>query len=1193
MDINNTTGIQQVDGKYYYYDDKGNLKKGFTGIHNNQLLVFSSVDGHLESYSSDLDLKIGSYINVYDFSAHNEAYDSTEKSFTNVDGYITARSWYRPKDILKKGIYWSSSKSTDFRPILMTWKPDTNTLVNYLNYMKDNGYIKSTLDFTDTMNFSLLMEANNSIQRVIERKISRKGIKWLNELIEKFIISQPQWNSLSESVSNDHLQGGALLYKNSSLTPDSNSDFRLLNRTPTNQTGVQKYFTDKSLGGYELLLASDVDNSNPTVQAEQLNWIHFLLNFGSIVANDKDANFDGIRVDAVDNVDADLLQIASDYFKYAFGSGKNDYRTNSHLSILEDWSYNDPQYVNDFGNAQLSMDATTQTQLLFSLAKKSGERAPMKRFIEWYMVDRRDNGLNSKNQPNYSFFRAHDSEVQTIIANIIQDLHPGSSNGLIPTMDEIKEAFIVYNNDMNKIDKEYTQYNVPSAYAMLLTNKDTVPRVYYGDMYTDDGVFMGTKSPYYDYIDAMLRVRKQFVDGGQHVEVNADDVLTSVRFGAGASSASDISDSASETGVGIIVSNNKNLKATEDVTLHMGKSHANQEFVAVLHSGVEKLSNYLNATKAPRKVTDDNGDLIFSKEEIHGVSNVEVSGFLSVWIPSGVEVVDAPLTNISSKKIRDDEQFFRSNRGLDNNVIFEAFSNFQEIPTAHENYENVILPKKASLFREWGITSVQLPPQYRSSTDTTFLDSIIKNGYAFTDRYDLGFGKPTKYGTVSELVDTIKAFHEEGIQVMADFVPDQLYNLPSQEVVNVSRTNAMGVQNDDSEIDDILYVTNSRGGGVYQTKFGGKFLPMLKAKYPAIFERKQISTGLPIDDTSRLLEWSAKYLNGSAIQGHGFSSVLRDDATDKYFRVKGKSVAEFLPKQFTNEGDFEYAGLSIDDEGRVSYTSDNGYKAINSVVTIGEDKYYFDNDGYMATGLKKVDGKYYYFTSDGKAAKSQFVQDANDDIYYVGATGRAVANSYVHDYDYNYYYTNSDGKVYTDAKVVISGHTQYFNSTGVQVKGAWVNDAEGRHYFHSGDGNMAVEEYIENTDGSWSYYDVNGNAVKGFLTVNGNQQFFDDSYRQAKGAFVLNNEGMLNYFSSDLGNLVIAEFFESNGEWYYSNEEGTVLRGLSIVDVDNESRLYNFDYATGMIIRNEAIVYNGISYQTNGEGYAFKEPDAI
>nr|WP_244138985.1 glycoside hydrolase family 70 protein [Leuconostoc falkenbergense] len=34
------------------------------------------------------------------------------------------------------------------------------------------------------------------------------------------------------------------------------------------------------------------------------------------------------------------------------------------------------------------------------------------------------------------------------------------------------------------------------------------------------------------------------------------------------------------------------------------------------------------------------------------------------------------------------------------------------------------------MFKSWGVTSFQMAPQYRSSTDTSFLDSIIQNGYA-------------------------------------------------------------------------------------------------------------------------------------------------------------------------------------------------------------------------------------------------------------------------------------------------------------------------------------------------------------------------------------------------------------------------------------------------------------------------------
>ena len=79
---------------------------------------------------------------------------------------------------------------------------------------------------------------------------------------------------------------------------------------------------------------NDVDLSNPVVQAEQLNQIHYLMNWGSIVMGDKDANFDGIRVDAVDNVNADML-CYTNYFREYNCVNKSEAQALAHISVLE------------------------------------------------------------------------------------------------------------------------------------------------------------------------------------------------------------------------------------------------------------------------------------------------------------------------------------------------------------------------------------------------------------------------------------------------------------------------------------------------------------------------------------------------------------------------------------------------------------------------------------------------------------------------------------------------------------------------------------------------------------------------------------------------------------------------------------------------------------------------------------------
>ena len=309
-----------------------------------------------------------------------------------------------------------------------------------------------------------------------------------------FIKTQPGWNSESEDnllVGKDHLQGGVLTFLNNSTTSHANSDFRLMNRTPTNQTGTRKYHIDRSNGGYELLLANDIDNSNPAVQAEQLNWLHYIMNIGSILGNDPSANFDGVRIDAVDNVDADLLQIASDYFKEKYRVADNEANAIAHLSILEAWSYNDHQYNKDTKGAQLSIDNPLREMLLTTFLRKSNYRGSLERVITNSLNNRSSEQKHTPRDANYIFVRAHDSEVQAVLANIIGKQINPKTDGFTFTMDELKQAFEIYNADMRKTDKKYTQYNIPAAYATMLTNKDSITRVYYGDLFTDDGQLHG------------------------------------------------------------------------------------------------------------------------------------------------------------------------------------------------------------------------------------------------------------------------------------------------------------------------------------------------------------------------------------------------------------------------------------------------------------------------------------------------------------------------------------------------------------------------------------------------------------------------------------------------------------------------------------------------------------------------------
>ena len=320
---NTATGIQWINGKQYYVNSDGSVRKNFVFEQDGKSYYFDAETGALTTKSQD-EFSTEPIKATVDFSSGNQLYKNDDKSLDQLDTFITADAWYRPKSILKDGKTWTASTEADKRPLLMVWWPDKSTQVNYLNYMQNQGLGAGS--FSTNSSQESLDQAAKAVQTKIEERIAREGnTNWLRTSIDQFIKTQPGWNSSTENSSYDHLQGGQLLFNNSkgdtgNRTSHANSDYRLLNRTPTNQTGTRKYFKDNSIGGLEFLLANDIDNSNPAVQAEQLNWLHFMMNIGSIMANDPTANFDGLRVDAVDDVDADLLQIASDYFKAAYGS---------------------------------------------------------------------------------------------------------------------------------------------------------------------------------------------------------------------------------------------------------------------------------------------------------------------------------------------------------------------------------------------------------------------------------------------------------------------------------------------------------------------------------------------------------------------------------------------------------------------------------------------------------------------------------------------------------------------------------------------------------------------------------------------------------------------------------------------------------------------------------------------------------
>ena len=1217
--------IKQVDGKYYYVKEDGSYKTNFAVSVNGQLLYFGK-DGALTSTSTH-SFTPGTTNLVDAFSSHNRAYDSKKESFELVDGYLTPNSWYRPVTILENGEKWRVSTEKDFRPLLMAWWPDVDTQVAYLNTFSKHFNLNAT--YSTSQSQSELNAAAKTIQIKIEQEISaKKSTEWLRQAIESFVKEQDQWNTTTENYTlADHLQGGALLYVNNDKTPWANSDYRLLNRTPSNQDGSLNG-TGRYLGGYEFLLANDVDNSNPVVQAEQLNQIHYLVNWGSIVMGDKDANFDGIRVDAVDNVDADLLQVYTNYFRAAFGVDKSEANALAHISILEAWDLNDNAYNQKHDGAALAMDNNLRYAIMGALY---GSGSSLKDLITSSLTDRTNNSKYGDTQANYIFARAHDNLVQDIIRDIVQKEINPKSDGYTMTDAELKRAFEIYNEDIKKAEKRYTINNIPAAYALILQNMEQVTRVYYGDLYTDNGQYMATKSPYYDTITTLLKNRMKYVSGGQSMKVdtfNGKEILSSVRYGKDimtADQTTGVAETSKHSGMLTLIANNQDFSLGDGtLKVNMGKLHANQAYRPLLLGTDKGIVTYENDAAAAGKIkyTDAEGNLSFSGDEIKGYRTVDMRGYLGVWVPVGAPDNQDIRVKGSDKKL---DKTFSATEALDSQVIYEGFSNFQDFVENDSQYTNKLIAENAELFKSWGITSFEMAPQFVSADDRTFLDSVIQNGYAFTDRYDLAMSKNNKYGSKEDLRNALKALHKQGIQAIADWVPDQLYQLPGQEVVTATRANSYGTPKANAYINNSLYVANSKSSGKdFQAQYGGEFLDELQKKYPQLFEDVMISTGKKIDPSVKIKQWSAKYMNGTNILGRGNRYVLSNDATGRYYQVTDNGI--FLPKPLTDQGG--KTGFYYDGKG-MAYFDNSGFQAKNAFIKYGGNYYYFDKEGYMLTGRQDIDGKTYFFLPNGIQLRDSIYQQ-DGKYYYFGSFGEQYKDGYF------VFDVPKEGTSETEAKfryfsptgemaiglTYAGGGLQYFDENGFQAKGTKYVTPDGKlYFFDKNSGNAYTNRWAEidgiwyefndqgyaqakkgefyTTDGStWFYRDAAGKNVTGALTLDGHEYYFRANGAQVKGDFVTEN-GKISYYTVDNGYKVKDKFFEVNGKWYHADKDGNLVTGRQTIDHLNyyfnadgsqvKSDFFTLDGGkTWYYAKDNGEIVTG-AYSIGGKNYYFKE----
>ena len=437
--------------------------------------------------------------------------------------------------------------------------------------------------------------------------------------------------------------------------------------------------------------------------------------------------------------------------------------------------------------------------------------------------------------------------------------------------------------------------------------------------------------------------------------------------------------------------------------------------------------------------------------------------------------------------------------------------------------------------------------------------------------------KDNKYGSLADLKAALKSLHAVGISAIADWVPDQIYNLPGDEVVTATRVNNYGETKDGAIIDHSLYVAKTRT------------FDELKRLYPQIFDRVQISTGKRLTTDEKITKWSAKYMNGTNILDRGSEYVLKNGLSG-YYGTNGGKVS--LPKvvgsnQSTNNNNQNGDGSGRFEKswGSVYYRYNDGQRARNAFIKDNDGNvYYFDNTGRMAIGEKTIDGKQYFFLANGVQLRDGYRQNRRGQVFYydengiMSQTGKpspkpdnntSGRNQFVQIGNNVWAYYDGNGKRVT-GRQNINGQELFFDNNGVQVKGRTAQVDGVTRYFDANSGEMARNRFAEVEPGVWAYFNNDGAAVTGSQNINGQTLYFDHNGHQVKGALVTVN-GNLRYYDANSGDLYRNRFQEVNGSWYYFDGNGNAVKGM--VNINGQNLLFDND---GKQVKGHLVRVNGV-----------------